>query len=197
VKAAVDELKRVLFQTDLREQMQAKIEARLARFQVRKDDERDHLTKALARLEGEIARLVTVIKTSDATTMPGAFATILGSIEASTAEKNDIERKLAALEPKAVPRVPTVEEIQRFVIDVEARLRGDPTAAREALRQVLGDGKIVLHPQPDGTYRAQSMLVLGKLAAKTPKPRSGEPSGASGTATTGEVVGIGSCAGQI
>jgi DNA invertase Pin-like site-specific DNA recombinase len=218
VDAAISELKRLLFQTDLHEQMQQKIEARVARYKVKTNDEKGVLTKELARADNEMNRLLAFLKTTDPATMPGAFEAVRTSMEAAANERKIIAGKLAALQPQAAPQLPTVAEIKAFVTDVEARLRDDPTATREALRQALGDGRIVLHPQPDGTWRAESTIIIGKLAgtrpsrrtvagssanatpaagAKTREPRSGEPSGVSGIATTGEVVEIGCCAGTI
>ena len=83
------------------------------------------------------------------------------------------------------------------MVDVEARIKDDPTTAREALRQVLIDGRITLTPQPDGSWQATSMLIVGRLTWKTRKPRSGGPSGASSMISTTEVVEIVSCAGAI
>ncbi len=219
--AAITELKRILFQTNLHEQMAKKIQARVATYKVKTNDERAALTKELARVSSDMNRLLAFLKTTDPTTMPGAFDAVRGSMEAAAQERKVIEGKLAALQPQAAPRLPTVGEIQTFVSDVEARLRDDPTATREALRLALDDGRIVLHPQPDGTWLAVSSIVFGKLAGtrasrrssggsktvthanddkspRTTKPRQGEPSGASSVISpTGEVVEIGSCAGRI
>ena len=60
------------------------------------------------------------------------------------------------------------------------------------------DGKLVMHPQPDGSYLAASAVFPLKLTWKPKKPRGGGPSGASSgtsTASSSEVVEIGSCAG--
>ena len=56
--AAVVELKRVLFQTNLREKLHEKIRARLATYKVTSDDERKQLERDLARVDGESRRLV-------------------------------------------------------------------------------------------------------------------------------------------
>jgi hypothetical protein len=42
-------------------------------------------------------------------------------------------------------------EIELFVADLDAELAQDPLRARELLRRVLKDGRIVLEPQADGT----------------------------------------------
>jgi ribosomal protein L37AE/L43A len=50
------------------------------------------------------------------------------------------------------PRMPTVDEIVALVVDVEARIKDDPSSAREALRQMLLEGALVMAPLPDGSY---------------------------------------------
>ena len=95
--------------------------------------------------------------------------------------------------PKA--RLPTEEEILAYVVDVEARIKDDPTSAREALRRLLLNGRLVMHPQPDGSWRGESAVYPLRLAGSVKKPRSGGPTGASGTST--DKVEIGSCAGRI
>ncbi|HVJ94925.1 MAG TPA: hypothetical protein VM580_34330, partial [Labilithrix sp.] len=84
-----------------------------------------------------------------------------------------------------------VDEIMAYVLDVETRIKDDPTTAREALRQVLVSGKITLTPEADGACKAESMLIVGRLTWKTRKPRRADPSEAF------ETVEIGSCAGRI
>jgi len=117
------------------------------------------------------------------------------------AEQRDLKAKLDALKTSTVePRLPTEDEILAYVVDVETRIKDDPTTAREALRRLLLDGKLVMHPQPDGSWRGESLILPLRLAGgRTRKPRNGGPSGASETSTTssGEEVEIGSCAGRI
>jgi hypothetical protein len=40
--------------------------------------------------------------------------------------------------------MPTVDEIVALVVDVEARIKDDPASGREALRQMLLDGALVM-----------------------------------------------------
>ncbi len=191
--AAVIELKRVLFQTDLREKLHEKIQARLATYKVESDDDRKRLERELARVDGEVRRLVTFVRTLDPATNPGAFETIRTSLDEAAAEQKSLEAKLDALAATAAEsRLPTEEEILACVLDVEARLRSDPTTAREQLRRVLLNGKLTMTALDAGTWQAASMLLVGRLASKRRKPQSGEPAGASGTASTEEVVEIGS-----
>jgi hypothetical protein len=57
-------------------------------------------------------------------------------------------------------------------------LYGKPLKAREAMRRYFKDGHIVMKPQPDRTYVAESeyfpLAVLAEMATPdTPTPRSG------------------------
>lgn len=192
VAAAVAELKRLLFDTDLREQLRLKIERRIATYRSRSGTEKRSLEKELTRLEAETDRLVSFIRTTDSSSSPGAFDAVRASLEKVTNQQRDVKAKLNALATNAAePRLPTVDEIMAYVLDVEARIKDDPTTAREALRQVLLNGKITLTPEADGSCQASSMLIVGRLSWKTRKPRKGGPSEAV------EVVEIGSCAGRI
>jgi len=128
--------------------------------------------------------------------LKGASQTIRSSLETAIAEQRDLKAKLDALKTSTVePRLPTEEEVLAYVVDVEARIKDDPASAREALRRLLLNGRLVMHPQPDGSWRGESAVFPMRLAGKTPKPQSGGPSGASGIAT--DKVEIGRCAGPI
>lgn len=194
VDAAVRELKRLLFDTELHEQLRNKIEKRIAAYRSRSSAEQRAAEKELRQLEAETSRLVGFIRRTDETTNPGAFEAVRVDLENVTSRQVELKAKLTALATRSSePRLPTVDEIMTYVMDVEARIKDDPTTAREALRQVLVNGKIVVTPEGDGACRAESMLIVGRLTWKTRKPRSGGPSGASGS----HVVEIGSCAGRI
>jgi hypothetical protein len=142
-------------------------------------------------------RLVAFIRTTDTSSSPGAFEVVRLDLERVASKEPEVESKLAALTSAGEPTLPTVDEIMSYVVDVEARIKDDPTTAREALRQVLIDGKITLTPQPDGSWEAASMLIVGRLTWKTRNPGAADPSGASSRTATTEVVEIGSCAGRI
>lgn len=47
--------------------------------------------------------------------------------------------------------------------------------AREALRRLLLNEKIIMHPQPDGSWRGKSAALPLRLGGRTTKPRSGGP----------------------
>jgi hypothetical protein len=142
---------------------------------------------------------VAFIRTIDTSSSPGAFEALRVDLQRVANKERDVQSKLAALSSSSEPALPAVDEIIAQVVDVEARIKGDPTTARDTLRQVLIDGKITLTPQPDGSWQAASMLIMGRLTWKTRKPRTvlARPSGASSMTSTTEVVEIGSCAGRI
>jgi hypothetical protein len=104
-----------------------------------------------------------------------------------------LKARLAALqEDRPETRPPTVEELVNLAQDVHARLKEDPIAGREMLRNLLGEGMMKLTPNGDGTYEVESSLIWDRLAWKTRKPRGG-----SGPAGAPEVVGNDGCAGRI
>ena len=119
------------------------------------------------------------------------------SLEEATKKQRVLKAVIEQLrnEGREEPRAPTVDEIVALVLDVETRIKEDPTSAREALRKMLGDGKITLTPKLDGTYEADSLLILGPLMGGKRKPRSGGPGGASAASHDG--VGNVGCAGRI
>ncbi len=133
--------------------------------------------KELARLDAEVARLVTFIRTTDAAGNPGAFDAVRQSLELVSRQQREARARLDELSragASSEPSVPTVDEIMAYVVDVEVRLQDDPTTAREALRAVLVDGRITPTPQPDGSWKADSALIFGRLPGrvrKAPKPR--------------------------
>ncbi len=68
----------------------------------------------------------------------------------------------------------TPEAVAASVFDLERDLRTDPIRARQALRGVFADGRIVLDLQEDGTFLARRgvMPFLVPIATtKTQKPR--------------------------
>lgn len=167
----------------------------MSNFKLRSDGDRHGLEKEARRVDAEVHRLMNFVKTTDPTM--AAFDTILGTLNAAVVTQKEIQAKLHALDNEGVaPRMPTVDEILEHVLDVEARIKDDPITAREALRWLLLDGKLVMHPQPDGSYLAASAVFPLALTWKPKTPRGGGPSGASsGTSSTEQVVEIGSCAG--
>jgi hypothetical protein len=49
--------------------------------------------------------------------------------------------------------MPTAQEIAALVLDVEARIKEDATAMREAPRYALEKGRLQMEPMPDLSYR--------------------------------------------
>jgi site-specific DNA recombinase len=193
VRAAIDELRRMLTETSLREKMMTKIAERLKSFKNESGEESRQIEQQVAKKQAEVERLVSFISSTDLAASPGAFETVRASLEKATGELRALEAKLGAIRvrERQVARVPTVEEIAGLVLDVETRIKEDPTSAREALRQSLDNGRLKMEPNPDGSYQANSVLFPLRLywRMRMRKPRAGEPGGAS------EIVGTVSCAG--
>ncbi len=190
VAAAFQELRRVLLDTSLHAQLRARIEARLATFQIQSDGVRKRLVEELARLDGEVERQLHFIR-AGTSLGPAGLETVSASLEKAAQERRSVKARLDALGAEPPERLPTVDEILALVLDVEARVDEDPVAAREILRELLLDGHIVMHPQDDGTYVGNSVIFPMRLRWKTRKPRPVSPARAF------EVVEGGSCAGRI
>ena len=76
-----------------------------------------------------------------------------------------------------------------FVADLDAELAQDPLRARELLRRVLKDGRIVLEPQPDGVYLARAaVLPLRVLAERDHRRSGGIPGAAMSSGSSGGVI---------
>src|SRR5262249_28650260 len=131
-------------------------------------ERRDRLARAEARIQGLIGFIADGDKSD-------YIRTTLYDLEAQAkAEKAaiaDLERQAAAPIP-----LPTPEEAQQRACDLEARLREDPVAGREALRRMLKGGHFRLDPQPDGVYVARTdvlplVLLLESIPASQEVPR--------------------------
>jgi hypothetical protein len=64
--------------------------------------------------------------------------------------------------------------------------RGDPVRAREALRRILKGGRIVLHPQRNGEYRAEATLLPLVAVAQ---PQMTKPPGDAQGSSSGRTLG--------
>ncbi len=85
--------------------------------------------------------------------------------------------------------LPSPREIEAFVADLDAELAQDPLRARELLRRVLKDGRIVLEPQPDGVYLARAAVLPLRVLAERDHRRSGDiPGAAMSSASSGGVI---------
>lgn len=74
--------------------------------------------------------------------------------------------------------LPTPEEILRRRVDLEQIVATDPTRAREELRRLFEGGQLLLRPQADGTYTAESRL-FPLLAFTGPDMKKAGPGGGS------------------
>ncbi len=196
--AALAELKRVVTDTDLLDEVRSRIAQRLKSFKLTADDEHQRLAKQIGRLDAEVQNLVSFIRTTDSASSPGSFDAVRDSLERATNERRQLHDRLQRLERrrKVPPKLPTVEDIMALILDIEARLKEDPTTAREAIRRMLDGGRIAMHPQPDGTYKAESVIFPLKLAWKTRRRKSKKPR-KSDTSEASEVVENDGCAGAI
>jgi len=155
-------------------QLRERIEAKLAKFRSSSDADRSRLEKELARLDTEAHRLVLFIRSTDSSSSPGEFDAVRSSLERVSNEQRNVKAALESLAEKNVkPEVPTVDEIMAYVLDVEARIKDDPTTAREALRCVPVDGRITITPEPDGSCRATSALFFRSPCDKSAKAPEG------------------------
>jgi hypothetical protein len=55
--------------------------------------------------------------------------------------------------------LPTPDELVERALALESLLAGEPLRAREALRRLFVDGRVVLHPQPEGHYIAEGRFL--------------------------------------
>ena len=72
----------------------------------------------------------------------------------------DERAAIAEIEASArVPlRLPSIDEVEPHVRQLDARLKQDPESAREQLRRWLRDGSIKLGPREDGEVVAEGAL---------------------------------------
>ncbi|MFI5297403.1 MAG: recombinase family protein [Polyangiales bacterium] len=140
------------------------------------ETQRRHAEANVARLEAEIARLVRFISSTD-------DEVALGSVRVALTEKQrDLDRARRDVTVAAAPAVavdlPDPEDVLRIAFDLEARLRGNATAAREVLRQSFEQGRVDLHPEPDGAYRIEAVIfplvaahrLIRRVERRKPRP---------------------------
>ena len=192
ISSAVAELKRIMFTTKLHEQLKEKAEHRLRSLRGESLAEERRLVAHVAHLKAEVDRVVAFIRSMPATSAT-AMDALRSALEQATQQHQEADRRLEQIRRlgRNDVRVPSLHELMKIVLDVEARMKSDPTAAREALRKMLRDGRLEMHPLPGGAYKAKSMILMLDLPHGSTKPRGGGPSGASG------VVGNDGCAGAI
>lgn len=112
-------------------------------------------SKRLARTEARIAGLVQFIADGERS------ESIVSGLHDLEAQAKAERATIAAIEERAATpiRLPSPAEVEQLVCDLEARIAQDPLRAREELRRLLKDGRIVLEPQPDRVYLARTSLL--------------------------------------
>jgi site-specific DNA recombinase len=134
------------------------------------NDERQRLDKLVRHID----QLVDFVADGHGT---AAVAEKLRGLErAADAQRS----KVAVLERRAETaiRLPSPDELIGIVFELQKRLSGDTTQAREELRRIFRDGKITLLPQPAGFYVARSeILPMVLLTLPPPADSSSEEVG--------------------
>ncbi len=196
VNAAFAELKRVLVEGGLEALLRRKVEAKIAALAAAREMKVEPLDAELARVEKQIARFVDYIGETDPSGSPGALAPVRASLEKLAREQEALQRSRDALRAEvSTGTLPTPEEIIAGVHDIEACLRADPLAAREALRRLLHGQGIVMEPQPDGSYVGRSVVLPMRLAGRRKTRRLG--ASAVSVPPSGGSVSFFGCAGRI
>lgn len=148
--------------------------------------ELDERSDRLARTEQRIRDLVSFIADGDRSEY---VVTTLRNLEARARTEKAVIADLLA-RAKSPARLLTPDEVLGRAMDLEVTLAGDPVRAREALRHLFKDGRIVLRPQPEGHYVAEAdFFPLVALTPETTNPPAGAGGSSRGTAV--------SCAGRI
>ena len=120
-----------------------------------------------ARTDARIANLVGFIADGDGSE---AVRLALRDLEAQRRDEAGAIEHLRQ-QMRSPVRLPTRDEVRQRVFDLEALMTKHPIKAREVLRQFLRDGRIVLHPQPNGLFIARTdLLPLVVLAPQTRTP---------------------------
>ncbi|MBI3202035.1 MAG: recombinase family protein [Myxococcales bacterium] len=109
----------------------------------------------LARTEARIGGLVQFIADGDQSQY--IRETLLDLEAQARAEKTGIE--VAGMRARMPARLPAPEEILNRALALETLLAADPVRAREALRQLFREGRIVLDPTDEGVYEARAELL--------------------------------------
>lgn len=191
VQAAIQELRAVLCNEKLWHDLEAEMREGIRALRAQTGSERERLLQAVARHDVEIQRLVNFIATSDMAT--ASYDAIRTSLDAATAHKKEAEAGLANLgttQPEP-PKPPSLAELRVAMSDIERHVREDPTGFREFMRsQFLEDGRIVMEPLPDGSFRGQSRILPLWVAGRKKAKGSGEPE------PSVPLVGV-SCGGRI
>ncbi len=121
----------------------------------------------LKRTEEKMAGLVDFIATGDRSQY---VISTLRDLEAFTTQEREAIAGLeqAAREPL---RLPSIEEVEAQVIQLDARLKQDPESAREQLRRWLKEGTIRVGPREDGAIVAEGSLLPLRVIDDGQRPK--------------------------
>lgn len=127
--------------------------------------------KQLAKVKDQIEKLIDFI--ADGQGSPA----IRDRLKALETEAAVLRRQVKALERDATAPIalPTPEEMNALIFDLDRRLMADVSRGREELRRLFKDGVIRLNPQPGGFYVAQSEIL--PLVLLTTPPAEGDQGG--------------------
>lgn len=126
----------------------------------------DEHSKRLARTEERIRALVDYLANGDRSEyVTDAMRDLEVQARADKAAIAAI--KAAAGKPVVLP---TPDELVERALALETLLAGDPLRAREALRRLFVDGRVVLHPQPQGHYVAEGCFLPLVALSDAPEP---------------------------
>lgn len=117
--------------------------------------ELDEHSRRLTRTEERIRALVDYLANGDRSEYVANAIRDL-EVQARTDKAAIAAIKSAAGKPVALP---TPDELVERALALETVLAGDPLRAREALRRLFADGRVVLHPQPEGHYVAEGRFL--------------------------------------
>lgn len=125
--------------------------------EARKEDPAEHAKKRLAKVEKEVENMVAAIAA-------GAYSPALQEkLTEAEAQKRRLKAEIAAAEQLAdvVDLIPGAFARYREMVDDMERQAIEPAAAREALKEMLGE-KIPLHPVEDGVLEARIPFGIQK-----------------------------------
>lgn len=162
--------RRLLLTTSLHQKLKERLEERSHSLRGELAQEERRLEEQANRLRAEVNRILDFVKSFDAGSFPAALQNLQQSFEQASKDLRDAEYRLEQLRRSGRDsvRVPTIDDLSEIVLAVEARFKDDPTAAREALRTMLADGRPVMNPSPTGPTVPGASL-LHRLAASAPE----------------------------
>jgi DNA invertase Pin-like site-specific DNA recombinase len=140
----------------------------------------------LRRTEARVANLISFLAEGERS---DAVVLALRDLEVQAKAEKDAISGLER-EGAAPVRLPSPAEVLRRVVNLENRIRADPTAGRELMRRLLKDGQIVLKPGADGVYSAAGELLPVVLFLETRPPGEGSSPGPAAMFYSGSSGGL-------